>query len=224
MAERPGPVLQNLKVATEDGGTLDADEWLPYAGATPPAGVLLVRSLGRTRTEWSDFPSTLAKAGYRVLSIDPREKPGTDAAPGDSEWLPSDPQLGMRDVVAGLEWLRRAPGADPSRLAVIGSSYGADLACVAIGRGLVRTGVALSPSRDRVHLLAAGTPLHLHSLLLLATSGDPGAEAAARRLSLEAKIPKQVRILTRSSAQGAAILVSHPEAAGLILDWLHRTL
>jgi dienelactone hydrolase len=211
-------------VSVEDGGTVDAEEWLPFAGATPPAGILLVRSLGRTRTEWSDLPATLSKAGYRVLSIDPREKPGTEIPAEDAEWLPPDPQLGMKDVGAGLAWLRGAPGTDPSRLAVIGSSYGADLACVAIGRGLVRTGVALSPSRDRVHLLAAGTPLHLQSLLFLATSGDPGAEAAARRLSLETKTPKQVRILTRSSAQGAAILVAHPEASALILDWLHRTL
>ena len=87
-----------------------------------------------------------------------------------------------------------------------------------------RQTVALSPDRDRVHLLAAGAPLHMQSLFLMATSGDPGAEASARRLSLEARVPKEVRILVRSADRGEAILSLHPEAVGLVLDWLHRTL
>jgi len=107
---------------------------------------------------------------------------------------------------------------------VIGASLGADLASLAAGLGLVRTAVALSPDRDRVHALAAGAPLHLQSILLVASSGDPGAETSARRLALEARVPKEVRIVARTADRGEAILSAHPGAVDLVLDWLHRTL
>ena len=134
-----------------------------------------------------------------------------------------DPSLAPQDVRAALAWLGTAPGADPSRLAVIGASFGADLACVASGKGLVRTAVALSPDRDRVHHLEGEAKLHLQSVFYLATSGDPGAEPSARRLALETRGPKQVRVFTGTAEQGEGIL-AHPEAATMIFEWLHRTL
>lgn len=92
------------------------------------------------------------------------------------------------------------------------------------GLGLTRTSVALSPDRDRTHLLSGHRQLHMQSLLLLAMSGDPGRESQARRLFLEARLPKDVHVLTGTAEDGEAILAARPEAIGMILDWLHRTL
>ena len=107
---------------------------------------------------------------------------------------------------------------------MIGAGLGGNLACVASGLGLARTSVALSPDRDRAHLLAGHHPLHMQSLLLLATSGDPGREAEARRLFLEARQPKDVHVFTGTGDSGEAILAARPEAVAMILDWLRRTL
>ena len=221
----PEPSVRQLTIQTEDGVTLQAEEWTLSKEAQPAAGILLIHSFGNTRKTWGPFPTVLARAGYRVLAIDLRGHGGSTPLTVNPARLLDDPNLAPRDMRASLAWLRAAPGADPSRLAVIGASVGADLACVAGGRGLVRTSVALSPDRDRVHRLAGGGgPLHLQSVFFMATSGDSDAESFARRLSLETKPPKKVQVFTRAAEHGEAILAAHPEAAGMILDWLHRTL
>ena len=222
-APRPQPVSRTVRIATEDGATLEGEEWLPSEDARPAASILLIHSFGNTRKTWGTLPETLAGAGYRVLAIDLRGHGGSSPVSGDPERLMMDPNLAPKDLSAGLGWLRAAPGADPSRLAVIGASIGANLACVASGRGLLRTAVALSPHRDRVHLLAGGQPLHLQSILFIAASGDPGREASARRLSLETRPPKEVHIYP-GSEHGEAILAAHPESVERILDWLRGTL
>jgi dienelactone hydrolase len=210
-------------VKTDDGLTLAGEEWLPSTEARPPAGILLIHSFGHSRATWGDLPGTLAQAGYRVLALDLRGHGTSPSLEGDPERILTDPALAPHDLRAGLVWLRQAPGADASRLAVIGASVGANLACVASGLGLVRTTVALSPHRDRAHQLAGGVPLHMQSILFMAASGDPDREPFARRLALETKPPKEVRIF-RGSEHGEALLVGHPEAVGMILDWLHKTL
>jgi dienelactone hydrolase len=114
---------------------------------------------------------------------------------------------------AGLAWLRAAPGADASRLAVIGAGLGGNLACVASGLSLARSSVALSPDRDNTHLLAGHRPLHMQSLLLLATSGDPGRESEVRRLYLEARQPKDVHVFTdqeRAAKRSSPCVPSRP--------------
>ncbi len=217
------PVMHAVSLRTDDGLTLAAEEWLPSEGARPPAGVLLIHSFGNSRRTWGGFPATLARAGYRVLSIDLRGHGESQRIEGDPERILEDPALAPNDMRAGLAWLRSAPGADPSRLGIVGASVGANLACVADGHGLVRAAVALSPHRDRAHMLAGGKPLHMQSILFIAASGDPGRESFARRLSLEARNPKDVRIF-RGAEHGEAILAAHPEAAAVILQWLGRTL
>jgi dienelactone hydrolase len=216
-----------VTVKAEDGASLAGDEWLPREGERPAAGVLLLHGLGASRKTWGDFPATLARAGYRVLAIDLRVAGGlSPEAGGDGDPAGADQRPGLApiDLRAGLAWLRAAPGADPSRLGVIGAGFGGDLACVASGLGLTRTSVALSPDRDRAHRLSEHRQLHMQSLLLLATSGDPGREAQARRLFLETRQPKDVHVFTGCSEGGEAILAARPEAIGMILDWLHRTL
>ena len=226
-AATPSPVLHTVKIKAEDGAILEGDEWLPGDAERPEVGILLLHGYGASRKAWGDFPSTLARAGYHVLAIDIRGHGGSSSIAGlagNPERLEDDPLLAPNDLRAGLAWLRAAPGADPSRLGVIGAGLGGNLACVASGLGLTRTSVALSPNRDHAHLLAGHRQLHMQSLLLIATSGDPGKESQARRLFLEARQPKDVRVLTGGGEDGEAILAARPEAIGMILDWLHRTL
>jgi len=221
------PGFHTVKIKAEDGAILEGDEWLPRENERPAAGILLLHSLGAGRSAWGEFPASLARAGYRVLAIDLRGHGGSSSVAGgaaDTARMEEDPALAPVDLRAGLAWLRAAPGADPSRLGVIGAGLGGNLACVASGLGLARTSVALSPDRDRTHLLAGHRQLHMQSVLLLATSGDPGREAQARRLFLEARQPKDVHVLTGGSEDGEAILAARPDAIAMILDWLHRTL
>jgi len=221
------PALHEVRITADEGVQLEGDEWLPPREPRPAAGILLVHASGTNRKAWGELPAALARAGYRVVAIDLRgqgSSPGASAAAGDPSVLETDPSLAPADLRAGLAWLRAAPGADVSRLGVIGAGVGANLACVASGLGLTRTAVALSPDRDRAHLLAGHRPLHMQSLLLLATSGDPGRETEARRLYLEARQPKDVHVFTGTGETGEAILAARPEAVDMILEWLRRTL
>jgi dienelactone hydrolase len=213
-----------VKVKTEDGAILEADEWVPGAGDPPAAGILLIHSLGSSRKSWVELPRALARAGYRVLAIDLRGHGGSSSFVGDPDRLQTDPALAPNDMRAGLAWLRAAPGADGSRLGVIGADLGGNLACVASGLGLARAAVAIEPHRDRVHLLAGHRQLHMQSILFLAGTGDPGREAFARRLGLEARAPKDVHMFPGQGEPGEALIAAHPESIDMILDWLHRTL
>jgi len=198
-ATTASPAVHTVKLKAEDGAILEGDEWVPSEAGRAEAGILLLHGYGASRKAWGDFPATLARAGYRVLAIDIRGHGGSSSVAGlagNPERLEDDPALAPNDLRAGLAWLRAAPGADPSRLGVIGAGLGGDLACVASGLGLARSAVALSPNRDHAHLLAGHRQLHMQALLLIATSGDPGRESQSRRLFLEARQPKDVHVLT----------------------------
>jgi dipeptidyl-peptidase 4 len=104
----------------------------------------------RVRDEWSPLTNQLfAAMGIAVFELDNRG--GTNRAKAFED--PIQGRLGrveVEDQLAGIEFLKRQPWADPQRIGVIGHSYGGfmTLMLMARNRGDIRAGVSTAPVTD----------------------------------------------------------------------------
>ena len=92
------------------------------------------------------FHQLLAQEGYMVLSIDPRGTQYRGAAFKKSTYL----QLGkleLQDVLAATKAFSKRPDVDPTRLGIMGWSYGGFMSSLAMtkGEGLFKMGIAVAP-------------------------------------------------------------------------------
>lgn len=99
-------------------------------------------------TPWRDFSDSLVRAGFAVLRLDDR---GTGASTGRFAGATTDDFA--RDAAAAVAWLRRQPGIDAARVAIVGHSEGAVVALLVARadpgvRALVLLGAPSRSGRD----------------------------------------------------------------------------
>lgn len=123
---RPGPsrVARNVPFGVNDGVRLTMDIYRPPSAGRYPAVVQIYGGAWQRGAPANDatFASYLASRGYVVFAIDYRHAPRW-------QW-PAQ----LVDVRAALEWIAQHAeehDADPSRMALLGRSSGAQLAMVA---------------------------------------------------------------------------------------------
>jgi len=107
-----------IQYDSEGSGAITA-EYLAPDGVTGAPAVLLLHQYGGSREQWAEFAPMLAREGYAVLV------PDLD--------YDSEPAALFSDVRAGLDYLQAQQGVDPDSAAIIGASYGANLAYVSSG-------------------------------------------------------------------------------------------
>jgi len=107
-----------IQYESEGSGTITAGYLAPN-GATRVPSVLLLHQYGGSRAQWAEFAPVLAREGYAVLV------PDLD--------YDSEPAALFSDVRASLDYLKAQQGVDPGHAAIIGASYGANLAYVSSG-------------------------------------------------------------------------------------------
>ncbi len=106
---------RNVVLETEDGLHLGATYTPGRPGA---AGVVLVHGVADGRSRLEPWARRLRSLGYHALRIDLRAHGTSEGA------VCTYGQRETRDVRAAVAWLRRAPGVDAERLAVVGASMG----------------------------------------------------------------------------------------------------
>lgn len=211
---------------TEDGVRISATLRLPPARATRAApAVVLVHQLGGDRHDSNALLPALGRAGYATLAYDIRGtgrsngmvdgtvfRPGTDRG----AYLASM----SRDVAAALSFLRGRRDIDGRRLAVIGSSLGANIAIAAsVARGGQAATVAVSPV-----VAAAPSPVpdprrRPRGVLLIADRAEIGA---AWTLARHLDRPKRVTLAQREG-HGVKLLPDQPVQEEIV-EWLARHL
>ncbi len=152
-------VVIDVDASTRLAGTLSWPAAARSAGrdrrAVVPAVLLIAGSGPQDRdgarvelpgyAPWRDFAAALVAAGFAVLRVDDR---GTGASRGQFAGATTD-DFG-RDAAAAVAWLRRQPGIDGRRIALVGHSEGAVVALLTAAadpgvRALVLLG---APSRS----------------------------------------------------------------------------
>ena len=216
-------------------GTAQTDELLPV--------VILLHDLGGNKSDWlsaTDTYGALLERGYAVLAIDMRGHGQTPLPDGRQVLELIDLELGFLDVHAALVWLQSQSKVDVSRIAVVGSGSGGNVAYVSLGSfpELIKTGVSLSPGlwgASSLEPLVTGAGLESfgpRSMLFMV--GDQDQVQAgdvilsyvdfARSLEAQTAEPKDLRVFTDSADHGFALLNNVPEALDLFFLWLEENL
>ncbi len=216
----------DLELTTEDGLRLTG--YLTAGPASTPGapGVVLVHQYLRDDEQWGDLPGALAGRGYRVLAFNLRGHGDSDPYQGASlDGILTDPDGAPRDVAAALAYLRAAGAADPQRIAVVGTSIGANLAVAASIHGWAKTYVAFSSRRTPTESLAGAPATGMASVFYLAGENDTGGQAADAQTMFDATTPpRDLRIYAGSTDHGIAILDNQADARQRLFEWLATNL
>ena len=216
-------------------GTAQADELLPV--------VILLHDLGGNKSNWLNDTGTyvaLLERGYAALAIDMRGHGQTPLPDARQVLELIDLELSFLDVHAALVWLQSQSKVDVSRIAVVGTGSGGNVAYVSSGRmpELIKTGVSLSPglwgaaSLEPLVIGAGLEPFGPRSMLFMAGDQDQ-IEAGnvilsyaefARSLEAQTAEPKDVRVFPDSADHGFALLDNVAEAQDLFFLWLEENL
>ena len=206
---------------SESGRIISADFAAP-AGVQNPPGILLLHQFGGSRTQWAAFAPQLTAAGYAVLAPDLDYSAINSCPNGDAgNQCRADTVQGLvADVRGGLLYLESRPSLDTSRIAVVGASFGGNLAYVASGEFAdVDTAVALSPNANPPSPALLGQGLEdfkPHSILFMADGNEAGD---ARGLAANTGQPVDVKVYEAQKAHGVELL-EEPQPPQDLLAWL----
>ncbi len=211
-------VEDGLKIPMRDGVDLMGTFYAPQ-GTTPPwPAVLLLHMAYGNRQEWGDFPQKLAAAGHAVLAIDLR---GQGESGGSLDW-----SKGPQDVPQAWQYLVQRPLVDPQRTAIVGASFGANLALVqGAAEESIRTVVLLSPGLDYFGVSTAGAmeTYGERPVLIAASSEDSYAAELSRQLKQMAKGASVLQMFD-GAGHGIHMFAAQPRLAQQILTWLDQYL
>ena len=244
LPEGPGRVypISTVSFPSNDGVEVSALFGMAQDGEALPV-VILLHDLGGSKSDWLNNTGTcvaLLERGYAVLAIDMRGH-GNTPLPDNRQVLELiDLELSYRDVQAALIWLPSQSEVDVSRIAVVGSGSGGNVAYVSLGEfpEQIKTGVSLSPGlwgASSFEPLVIGTglePFDPRSILFMVgdqdqiVSGDIILSYAdfARNLEALTAEPKELRIFPDSADHGFALLDNIAEAQDLFFLWLEENL
>jgi len=222
---------QQIKFVTADGVSIAATVSVPDKDDAKHAAVIFVHQGGSSKEEWDSLPifEQVTAQGFYALAYDVRGH-GESGGEADFNTLFDDPNQAPQDLAAAIEWLRQTGRVDMSRIAVVGASIGANLACVAAGSTQlsIKTAVAISAKVTAVYNLAGGREhlKNLHSVFLIASELDQDGKRAAwaRALFELAAEPRMLDVVAGSNGHGVAIFDDDPELQQRIVDWLVQTL
>jgi alpha-beta hydrolase superfamily lysophospholipase len=208
-----------ILVEAYDGAELHA-AYYPAPTLNAPA-VLLLHQLYTNGASWTPTVAALRTAGYAVLVPDLR---GHGLSRADINW-PSARQ----DTLQWLDWMREQPFIDDTRIAIVGSSMGANLAVVGCAEDNVAypesgcvTAVALSPGLNYYgytpldEALAEG--LQSREVLFISSERDAYPARAVRQLPEEFE---QISVIwLEGNAHGMDLFTANPTLIDDVILWL----
>lgn len=223
--------LRQIEFTTDDKVTIAATVSEPREVNGKIAAVIFIHQGGSSREEWTSLEifGQIVEHGMLALAYDVRGH-GESSGEADFSTLFDDPSQAPRDMAAAIDWLEKTDRVDMSRIAIVGASIGANLACVAAGSRefSVKTAVAMSGKVSAVYNLAGGEEklTDLKSVFLIASELEQGGQRAVWASELYAMTgePRQLEIVAGSSGHGVSVFEDDPTLQQRILDWLLRTL
>ena len=201
VAPPPAPRARSVRFRATDGAPVRGQ--YVAAGRAAPAVVLLHEIRGGP-DQWDVLTGTLRKAGFATLAYKSR------ASALERERLP--------DALGALRWLRRQPGVDPERVALVGASVGASTTVLAMATGARATAdaaVALSPpDSEDIWALQDEDRYRPHDLLLI--SDD--REAWSAEGMLDGAVRSEA--IRSEEAGHGVVLLAEPGVRDALVAWL----
>ena len=213
----PAQRTQRVTLRADDGANIVATWYEPPSRPTP--AVILVHTLTRSRREWDAAASRLASDGIAALAIDLR---GHGESSGDASNLAAM----INDVKAARRHLAVRADVIHSRIGVVGTSIGANLAALAAAdEPGIASLILLSPSLDYrgLRIEAALKKYGNRPVLLVAGTDDGYGMRTVKDLAKAGGGPREVLLLD-NAGHGMTMLTKAPDLGRQIVDWFHRTL
>ncbi len=195
--------------------------------------VILVHQFNQSRAEWQQsFIDSMLVNGFKVLAYDIRGHGKSSRQNGKLEDILTDPEQAPLDIKAVTVWAKKRQGIDSSRIAVIGTSIGGNLALYAALNCGVKVPVAVSNGKYSFEAFTGynemmmGRPYFpkMKNALLICGSKDGDHEAGQKWIYDNfCGDPKEMKVYD-SAKHGKFLLEEKPEAKDLILNWLKKYL
>ncbi len=222
-ASQAAAEVTEVSISTSDGIEVKGSFELPDGDIFDPIpAVLLVHGGRQSRAEWAPLLPELSESGWAVLSIDLRGHGATGGEIKDWNAFYTAANGVPRDLEAAMAFLKAHESVNADRIAVVGSSVGGNLACVAVQKYGAIGGVFISGKTEAATSLAGETLTNLKSMLYIAGEKEQNGERAgyARELAGMSAGASRALIVPGSSTHGATLLREKPDLVHDIMDHL----
>jgi pimeloyl-ACP methyl ester carboxylesterase len=216
-ATDPGPELQSFDLVK-----LKASFELPQGVPAPIPAVLFLHGFGENRKVWDDFRKQFLERGWAVMSLDLRGHGDSITKnqrliQASAAWR-SSPREFPLDVGPALDWLKRHPRLNSSRIVIVGYDIGANLALIASGKFReVRTVVAVNPNpKESLEMAGSAQDFTPRSALVV-------AETPAQSDALKPYIKEPFRSLIQPVEGGTAQVFREKALSDAIFQWLKES-
>jgi pimeloyl-ACP methyl ester carboxylesterase len=231
--------VQTVNFLTDDGVSIIGSYYSPLnasSSSTTTPTIILLHMLGKDRSTWNAFASTLSqKEGYAVLSIDLRGhgesvKQNNGNTISFQSFTPDDYNKMVLDVKAAKQFLITNKSANPNNISIVGASIGANVAInYAAMDPTIKSVVLLSPGLNYrgVSTEEAITKYkNNNSVHIAATEGDSEAADGSKILCEKINCDGNLKIYSGSSNSHGTNMFSdqllNPPLQDLVISWLAK--
>lgn len=210
-------------IKTFDKRTISADVRFPGQKGPFPV-VILIHQGNSNRQEWNFLLPELNRGGYAVINYDIRGY-GNSQKVGNLVDLYTNPKRAPRDLEAVLQYIKDNDYFDSSKIAVVGSSIGGNLALSLDKHSGVNSRVVLSVKTTAARALASGRNLFLENIYYITSRDDQDGlrEQWAKELYEKTGSKRKITI-HEGDEHGVSIILRHPKIKEEIIKWLSGTL
>ena len=188
--------------------------------------VIFIHQGGSSKEEWKNTAifNSVVEAGIIAFAYDVRGHGESDGK--FSPILFDDPNMAPKDLIAALKFLRSLDDVDPSKISIVESSIGANLAIMAKGDNSfgISSVVAISGKTSAAINLAGGDDkiADLSSVFLIAGENEQGGKRAewAQEFYEQSDQPREIAIVPASKAHGTSLFEADNTLEARILDWI----
>ena len=195
--------------------------------------VILIHQFNQTKEQWkSDFTDSLVNSGIKVLTYDIRGHGKSSKVSYELSRLLDDPDEAPNDIKACFEWAKNQKGIDFTRIGVMGTSIGGNLACYAAINLNAKAIVSVSNSKSTFEIYAGYDEKSMRppkinkfkNSLFICGSKDGDHEQEQKWIMENfADDPKELKVYD-SEKHGMFLIEQFPEINTLSINWFKKYL